>query len=1135
MSCSGSISPRGRAAIGVMQGQFAGDYPLVDPSDDIKALLADMYLEYDDPASYASGAQEWRYPFSISRLSGAGCLGAAANIEIVDATGRKVFDTFVPAAITRTAVDWSDDYKIYEWRTAAALCRIVVYKTWPATDKEAADNDETTARTYPSTIVPASAVIDPRAVYKIPKRLRSMRVTTAGVTTEKFAGEIAFKNGYNTEIEVGDATITNFRESRRIVFSGVAGSGLGKFYNCVDSDTQISDITTINGTPPAETGDFLIGARGCLWSTHPLPQNNNGQLIKPGAVIKFGGDCAACCSCEDYADAAEYMNQIAYRYQLIGQRAQEVYTQHETNVALWNNNSCAVGEKLAMLIKSQQCGAVDVAITLCNTCSECIPASTLLLELYVPEPEDTYVPIFDPYQYVSGHKNFHGNRIVHEIDCRYTKLTTSAIDRPVAVSGNYETQFGSTHRLITAAGDDDSASISGTVNGFPQIKPKSFVWPTLVTNVFTANTPTTEVIYDPGTYAHTTVCTDPETEQLIFEGPWILNKNDPDWNWRDTDYARTGDALNNYGIRIEDSAILPARFAVGLPAGNNHVLPPLDGYLFLKYLKPEEIEDQYFPTVDWGKVKTDIILTPPGVAPVLVNPATHNRWWSPLTESSHFGDAEVNGREALRVFEMINEGAVSVLFSTASGVLEAMQRVNILPESFDLAPAELVVVGVRADEFETDVVPPAGLHMIDFYGLFSDWRPLNTGVSNYYPAQILAVHTHRPEEPLSDLDDFTTVYFFIKKPAIHIADIQFPAISIDYDFYCTATCYRVRSLAATSFKSVRFYNMNFFTEHILRGRASASRTSIVQPYGITRPTTTDSIESAAETDLIDSPRYSKPDRYIVAQTPRQISIQAPEVPPGATIQIDFRILLSEYSMLDYVTKRTPGDPFAASCGDDHTTEVCSGTELTPYVIPLYDGSPRLQIIPGSWDNRPGVSDIFVIHVPTRVAAGQTAHVNGYSNICVPSFTFPCDPRFVPEYWRVLQWKKLFEDEYDEAEVPEEGKLLADYACPPAVFNGTVEFTPVAGSDPPKVNVKVCGYVYLNGNSKATISTRKIAPRSQHLITAILTGRKPTGSLADLSQQHIIRNDCPGAQESKKEIIYQSIRLKCDGLGRTPEC
>ena len=116
-------APRGRAGLGVVQPQSGLDYPLVAPSADIKYLLADLHLAYDDAGEYDPQVTPAAHPLRIKYLYGAGCIentppagfpttAHAADIVIVDANERVILDT-TAGAVTFNAQDWSADYRIY--------------------------------------------------------------------------------------------------------------------------------------------------------------------------------------------------------------------------------------------------------------------------------------------------------------------------------------------------------------------------------------------------------------------------------------------------------------------------------------------------------------------------------------------------------------------------------------------------------------------------------------------------------------------------------------------------------------------------------------------------------------------------------------------------------------------------------------------------------------------------------------------------------------------------------------------------------------------------------------------------------------------------------------------------------------
>ena len=105
MTCpSFQLSGTGRRGIGVNQPQSGLDYPLVNPSEDARYLLADVYLAYDDPGAYNSTITPSQHPLRIKWLYGVGCSASsapawapapthAADIVIVDAQDNVVFDS----------------------------------------------------------------------------------------------------------------------------------------------------------------------------------------------------------------------------------------------------------------------------------------------------------------------------------------------------------------------------------------------------------------------------------------------------------------------------------------------------------------------------------------------------------------------------------------------------------------------------------------------------------------------------------------------------------------------------------------------------------------------------------------------------------------------------------------------------------------------------------------------------------------------------------------------------------------------------------------------------------------------------------------------------------------------------------
>lgn len=445
------ISKNGRAGIGVVQPQSGLDYPLVAPSVDIRYLIADLHLAYDDDGEYNPAVVPAAHPLRIKYLYGAGCVintpaagfpTPAHNVDIVivDANERVILNTATQAG-TFDEHDWSINYKVYTWKTASAVCRMVLYTTWPDDDKGQVDDD--TQRNYNKFLTPTNARLDERAVYKMPRRLLSLRVRNGQTTTPRYKGSLKFVNGYNTEIATLDTETKNFRNITRVNFSAVAGTGLGRYGNCPDgAAVPITKINGVNGT----NGDFRVAATDCLWLRRPVTVGLDAPYpVNPSTTAQqqIGGDCDPCCGCDDYAATAKYMNDTSYRYKLIGQRSEKVRTEHENNIARWlDQRACSVQRPLRLFMVPQRCPYIDVVMMLCNPCETCVAPTRLTLDLsiagnFVPSNPETQTNV----------------AVRPELECGYTTMSAPGIRGSAGVG-------------IGVSGDGLQYSVA-----FPELKP----------------------------------------------------------------------------------------------------------------------------------------------------------------------------------------------------------------------------------------------------------------------------------------------------------------------------------------------------------------------------------------------------------------------------------------------------------------------------------------------------------------------------------------------------------------------------------------------------------------------------------------------------------------------------------------
>jgi len=456
MTCPEFIySDRGRRGIGVVQPQSGLDYPFVArasglhsseppeagvaPADDVRYLVADFFISYDDPGEYYGTHAKIVPPLRIKYLYNVGCweneipvgfptprAGTGADIVVVDAHNNIVFDT-TTGTVQGNVEEWGTDYKIYSWKKKDQVCQLVAYTTWTT-----ADDDKKYFCKY---IAPANAVLDARATYKMPKRLRTLAVKNSGNTTPPYAGKVRFRNGYNTQLLATPPVVSNFRNNTRVVFNAVAASGLGKYPNCPEDTLEaIQPLKKLNGLVPIN-GDIVIGAEDCIWVRRPIEKDSAGNIV-PDPVVRqqIGADCPPCCECPDYASTALYMNQVQSQYSLVGDRVNDIKLLHEQNVARWlDQRECSVNP-LKLYLVPQRCPYMDIAIMLCNPCQSCIPSSVLTLNLSATGNINTFA----------------------SVQCGYTALFAAGINgRAVPVNVSYAdggTQLSTQFPLIRGGG-----------------------------------------------------------------------------------------------------------------------------------------------------------------------------------------------------------------------------------------------------------------------------------------------------------------------------------------------------------------------------------------------------------------------------------------------------------------------------------------------------------------------------------------------------------------------------------------------------------------------------------------------------------------------------------------------------------
>lgn len=377
-SCSIDYDPYGRQGIGVTQPQSGTDFPLVGvPSDDIRYLLADMSLSYDDPFDYGETDSPFVGPFRIYWLYGVGCQESDGNsftpepvneaeIIVVDDNDCVVFDSTEASKFVSRA--WGDRLHVYMWETTDAILSIVVHTKWGDTADPGME-----PRKYDTNIFPENAVIDERSIERRPKRVKSVQVVLDNYT--KLG--LDFVEGFNMEINPAGEVIRGNKLFNRIEMRATPGAGLGIFPGC---DPTPLVIRKINNVPPTTAGDFFMSANECYYVRQPSVIESDGSYVT-AATLQFGNDCVPCCGCEDYVATGEYMNRTRDKWAALGSDAESVRDQYHANRDRWYDSKCCFERHpLRLVFQPQLCPFLDVALQFCNDEADCVGPLQLNVE-----------------------------------------------------------------------------------------------------------------------------------------------------------------------------------------------------------------------------------------------------------------------------------------------------------------------------------------------------------------------------------------------------------------------------------------------------------------------------------------------------------------------------------------------------------------------------------------------------------------------------------------------------------------------------------------------------------------------------------------------------------------------------------
>lgn len=388
-----TYDPRGREGLGVVQPNGGIDYPLVAPSDDIRALLADFFLSYEDPSTF-DGGRPFTKPFSIDWLYGVGnTVNApdaaptpthAVDIVVRDAEARTVFDSTTATSFRQYV--WGDVYKIFEWSDAVQVCRLVVHTAWPPTG-------DITPHEYDLHILPDNGELDNRTLARLPKRVRSLTVVVDEIGA---AANVDLLAGENVNLTAAAPTLTDGKRRETVVTFDIEPRG--EYSDCGEKVTYLSRI---NGVGPDNAGHFMVAADGCYYFRRPMAVVSTSprrvvpaiELSPLAGHLRFGNDCGPCCLCGDFVDTALQMNRLGDAYKAIGDTvmsARELY--HENRDRWLASLACRQETPLRLVVLAQGGPFIDIVGQYCNQSQQC-KTDVVMTFVLVAVPSTTDVSV----------------------------------------------------------------------------------------------------------------------------------------------------------------------------------------------------------------------------------------------------------------------------------------------------------------------------------------------------------------------------------------------------------------------------------------------------------------------------------------------------------------------------------------------------------------------------------------------------------------------------------------------------------------------------------------------------------------------------------------------------------------------
>ncbi len=360
----------GRRRIAVNQSPSGGrDYPFMDPSEDVRDLLGDFYLSFEDPgfAFVPPFRIGWLYGFGTSGGSAPGYAFTPVNdreIVVLDAEDQVVFSSENTISGGYQRQDWAGVRDVIQWITEDAVCRLVAFTKWDPGDDDPIE--------YDLDLVPENGILDPRTHDRRPGRVNQL---LADETTLGPAVVVDFEAGYNTRMTIQESEVVEGqRRVTQVVIDAQAGLGLGRYPGCQDSDVVLRQL---NGQRPDARGNLRMDAIGCFQLVQPGTRTltddiPSAEVALTEATLTLKNGCQPCCDCDDIIRTYKGVKNIFEQFQAMGSRAEQVRNLHRDNINRWETERLCRENNPARLTVVPFCNnMLGVAGAMCNMQDQC--------------------------------------------------------------------------------------------------------------------------------------------------------------------------------------------------------------------------------------------------------------------------------------------------------------------------------------------------------------------------------------------------------------------------------------------------------------------------------------------------------------------------------------------------------------------------------------------------------------------------------------------------------------------------------------------------------------------------------------------------------------------------------------------